>query len=126
VAVRKSAFRNHEKVASRLFGTDIAPDAVIDETLERVTDAKLKLQLLDRADECHPHRPASVLDRRGALPKPQRDWLPRPRGADPAAKTALAGSGGRQTKTFSGGRSREGEGDMNAEIEEAIKQPFSC
>ena len=34
------------KVASRLFGTDIPPDAVIDETLERATDEKLKPQSL--------------------------------------------------------------------------------
>ena len=36
-------------VASRLFGTDIPPDAVIDETLERATDAKLKPQSLGAA-----------------------------------------------------------------------------
>jgi hypothetical protein len=36
-------------VASRLFGTDIPPDAVIDETLERATDAKLKPQSLGTA-----------------------------------------------------------------------------
>jgi ATP-dependent helicase YprA (DUF1998 family) len=34
------------KVASRLFGTDIPPDAVIDETLERATDPNLKPQSL--------------------------------------------------------------------------------
>ena len=34
------------KVASRLFGTDISPDAVIDETLERATDPNLKPQSL--------------------------------------------------------------------------------
>jgi Lhr-like helicase len=34
------------KVASRLFGTDIPPDAVIDETLERATDPALKPNLL--------------------------------------------------------------------------------
>ena len=37
------------KVASRLFGTDIPPDAVIDETLERATDPKLKPQSLGAA-----------------------------------------------------------------------------
>jgi hypothetical protein len=37
------------KVASRLFGTDIPPDAVIDETLERATDQKLKPQSLGAA-----------------------------------------------------------------------------
>jgi RAD3-like DEAD/DEAH box helicase len=37
------------KVASRLFGTDIPPDAVIDETLQRATDPKLKSQSLDPA-----------------------------------------------------------------------------
>src|SRR6202043_1181800 len=36
-------------VASRLFGTDIPPHAVIDETLERATDDKLKLQSLRAA-----------------------------------------------------------------------------
>ena len=36
-------------VASRLFGTDIPPDAVIDETLERATDPKLKSQSLGAA-----------------------------------------------------------------------------
>ena len=36
-------------VASRLFGTDIPPDAVIDETLERATDPKLKPQSLGAA-----------------------------------------------------------------------------
>jgi phosphoglycolate phosphatase-like HAD superfamily hydrolase len=34
------------KVASRLFGTNIPPDAVIDETFERATDPKLKPQSL--------------------------------------------------------------------------------
>jgi hypothetical protein len=37
------------KVASRLFGTDIPPDAVIDETFERATDPKLKPQSLGAA-----------------------------------------------------------------------------
>jgi Lhr-like helicase len=37
------------KVASRLFGTDIPPDAVIDETFERATDPKLKPQTLGTA-----------------------------------------------------------------------------
>src|SRR5215831_10311903 len=37
------------KVASRLFGTDIPPDAVIDETLERATHPKLKSQSLGAA-----------------------------------------------------------------------------
>ena len=37
------------KVASRLFGTDIPPDAVIDETLERATHPKLKPQSLGAA-----------------------------------------------------------------------------
>jgi Lhr-like helicase len=37
------------KVASRLFGTNIPPDAVIDETLERATDPKLKPQSLGAA-----------------------------------------------------------------------------
>jgi Lhr-like helicase len=37
------------KVASRLFGTDIPPDAVIDETLERATDPKLKPRSLGAA-----------------------------------------------------------------------------
>jgi Lhr-like helicase len=36
-------------VASRLFGTDIPPHAVIDETLERATDPKLKPQSLGAA-----------------------------------------------------------------------------
>jgi Lhr-like helicase len=36
-------------VASRLFGTGIPPDAVIDETLERATDPKLKPQSLGAA-----------------------------------------------------------------------------
>ena len=39
------------KVASRLFGTEIPPDAVIDETLERATDAQLKPQALGTALE---------------------------------------------------------------------------
>ncbi|MBV9203451.1 MAG: DEAD/DEAH box helicase [Alphaproteobacteria bacterium] len=37
------------KVASRLFGTEIPPDAVIDETFERATDPKLKPQTLGAA-----------------------------------------------------------------------------
>ena len=37
------------EVASRLFGTDIPPDAVIDETFERATDPKLKPQTLGAA-----------------------------------------------------------------------------
>jgi Lhr-like helicase len=37
------------KVASQLFGTEIPPDAVIDETLERATDPKLKPQTLGAA-----------------------------------------------------------------------------
>src|SRR6516225_2430303 len=37
------------KVASRLFGTDIPTDAVIDETFERATDPKLKPQTLGAA-----------------------------------------------------------------------------
>src|SRR6516225_7672598 len=37
------------EVASRLFGTDIPPDAVIDETFERATDPKLKPQTLGTA-----------------------------------------------------------------------------
>ena len=36
-------------IASRLFETEIPPDAVIDETLQRATDAKLKLQSLGAA-----------------------------------------------------------------------------
>ena len=39
------------KVASRLFGTDIPPDAVIDETLQRATDPALKSQSLGSALE---------------------------------------------------------------------------
>lgn len=34
------------KVASRLFGTNIPPDVVVDETLERATDPALKPNLL--------------------------------------------------------------------------------
>lgn len=37
------------KVASRLFGTDIPPDAVIDETLQRATEPELKSQSLGAA-----------------------------------------------------------------------------
>ena len=37
------------QVASRLFGADLPPDAVIDETLERATDPKLKPQSLGAA-----------------------------------------------------------------------------
>ena len=54
-------------VASRLFGTDIPPDAVIDETLERATDPTLKPQSLGvRARKCHRRRPARRAHRRGA------------------------------------------------------------
>jgi ATP-dependent helicase YprA (DUF1998 family) len=46
-------------VASRLFGTDIPPHAVIDETLERATDPKLKPHSLGAALlNCHRRRPA--------------------------------------------------------------------
>jgi Lhr-like helicase len=51
-------------VASRLFGTDIPPDAVIDETLERATDAKLKPQSLGAAlaDAIDAELPAALSD----------------------------------------------------------------
>jgi hypothetical protein len=51
-------------VASRLFGTDIPPHAVIDETLERATDPKLKPQSLAAAlsDAIDADVPAALTD----------------------------------------------------------------
>ncbi len=51
-------------VASRLFGTDIPPDAVIDETFERATDPKLRSQSLGDAlaDAVDADLPAALTD----------------------------------------------------------------
>jgi Lhr-like helicase len=52
------------KVASHLFGTEIPPDAVIDETFERATDPKLKPQTLGVAvaDAVDADLPATLTD----------------------------------------------------------------